>query len=174
MGECGLKGVPHKGWICVEVIDLADECDDCDEIEYGQCEMCGNEKIRFVHAMRHPDYPDILKVGCVCAEKMSDDYVSPRKREAAIRNKALRRKNFMRARWRYNPVKKTYSKKYKGEYITIVAGRYGGYGIYFAERNRWKDYTGNKINDFKTAENVAFEFYEEYHTTKYERNVWAT
>lgn len=58
--------------------------------------------------------------------------------------------------------------------ITIVTGRYGGYGIYFAERNRWKDYSGNKINDFKTAENVAFEFYEEYHITKYERNVWAT
>ena len=28
----------------------------------------------------------------------------------------------------------------------------------------------NKINAFKTAENVAFEFYEEYHKTKYERD----
>lgn len=26
-----------------------------EEIEYEQCEMCGNEKIRYVHIMKHPE-----------------------------------------------------------------------------------------------------------------------
>ena len=53
--------------------------DSTEEIPYEQYEMCGNERIRFVHLMQHPDYPHELRVGCVCAEKMSDDYVNPRK-----------------------------------------------------------------------------------------------
>ena len=56
--------------------------------------MCGRERIRFVHIMRHPDYPDELRVGCVCAEKMSDDYVNPRRAEDTLKKRAVRRKNF--------------------------------------------------------------------------------
>ena len=58
--------VPHKGWIFLDVIDT--------ETAEATCEMCGNERIRYVHMMAHADYPERLSVGCVCAEKMSDDY----------------------------------------------------------------------------------------------------
>jgi hypothetical protein len=27
--------------------------------------------------MQHPDYPDVLAVGCVCAEHMEEDYAGP-------------------------------------------------------------------------------------------------
>lgn len=81
--------------------------------------MCENERIRFVHLMQHPDYPHELRVGCVCAEKMSDDYVNPRKAEDTLRKRTSRRKNFNNKEWRFNPEKQIYSKKYKGEYITI-------------------------------------------------------
>ncbi len=114
------EGIPHKGWSCLDVIDLAENGED---IEYEQCEMCGNEKIRYVHIMRHPEFPDELHVGCVCAEKMADDYINPRKYETALRNKATRRKNFNKVEWRFNSLKNTYNKKYKGEYITIVSVR---------------------------------------------------
>ena len=50
-------GVPHKGWSCVGVEDIADSSCDGEDIEYERCEMCGQEKIRFVHIMRHPEYP---------------------------------------------------------------------------------------------------------------------
>jgi hypothetical protein len=36
--------------------------------------MSGNEKIRYVHIMEHPDLDETFEVGCVCAEKMSGDY----------------------------------------------------------------------------------------------------
>lgn len=124
------EGIPHKGWHCIDVEDLADLVDGTEEIPYEQCEMCGNERIRFVHLMQHPDYPHELRVGCVCAEKISDDYVNPRKAEDTLRKRASRRKNFNNKEWRFNPEKQTYSKKYKGEYITIKKSRYGNFGIF--------------------------------------------
>ena len=67
-------GVPHKGWHCVDVVDLRADGESADETDYATCQMCGNEKIRYVHIMEHPDLDENFEVGCVCAEKMSDDY----------------------------------------------------------------------------------------------------
>ena len=75
--------VPHKGWIFLDVIDT--------ETAEANCEMCGNERVRYVHIMAHTDYSERLNVGCVCAEKMADDYVNPRRRERALRNAAAKR-----------------------------------------------------------------------------------
>ena len=33
------------------------------------------ETIRHVHYVTHPDYPSELRVGCVCAENLTEDYV---------------------------------------------------------------------------------------------------
>ena len=67
-------GVPHKGWHCLDVVDLRADGGPADETDYATCQMCGNEKIRYVHIMEHPDLDENFEVGCVCAEKMSDDY----------------------------------------------------------------------------------------------------
>jgi hypothetical protein len=75
-------GIPHRGWHCTDVEDLGDLD--------GTCEMCGTP-IRYVHTMRHHDH-ERLGVGCVCAEKMSDDYVGPRKRERELKNQVARNK----------------------------------------------------------------------------------
>ncbi len=55
---------------------------------------------RYVHAMRHPDYPHELSVGCVCAEHMEEDYQSPRRREHNLINAARRRAKWPTWRWR--------------------------------------------------------------------------
>lgn len=75
--------VPHKGWIFLDVIDT--------ETAEATCEMCGNERIRYVHIMAHADHSERLRVGCVCAEKMADDYVNPRRRERILRNDAAKK-----------------------------------------------------------------------------------
>ena len=168
MAEWNKRGIPHKGWFCIEVLDLKEDADSTQEIEYEQCEMCGNEKLRFVHIMKHPEYPDVLNVGRICAEKMSDDYVNPRKAEDTLRKRASRRKNFNNKEWRFNPEKQTYSKKYKGEYITIKKSRYGNFGIFFANERFW-NYSGKKFYSFESAERAAFEIFEELHTTQAER-----
>ncbi|MCC6649508.1 MAG: hypothetical protein IT374_28560 [Polyangiaceae bacterium] len=85
-------GVPHKGWRCVGMEDL--------EEPTGRCEMCGREEIRYVHFMDHDDHPTALEVGCVCAEKMEDDLVGPRRRERGLLNQARRRRNWVTRQWR--------------------------------------------------------------------------
>lgn len=96
MGRWDRKDVPHKGWLCVDCYDLhVDGEEDC-----ATCEMCGQERIRYVHVMRHDNFSEELKVGCVCAEKMTGDYVNPKSREKVLRNRSSRRNNWLRRNWR--------------------------------------------------------------------------
>lgn len=69
------------------------------ETDYAACQMCDNEKIRYVHIMEHPDLDESFDVGCVCAEKMSDDYEGPKRREAKLHNRAARKTRWLR--WGY-------------------------------------------------------------------------
>lgn len=90
-GRWDQPGVPHKGWRCVGVDDLEEAIE--------TCEMCGKENIRYVHYMEHDDY-GTLSVGCICAEKMSGDYVNPRLREKKLRNRASRKSRWLSRVWR--------------------------------------------------------------------------
>ncbi len=87
--------IQQKGWRCVDVTDVRPDSD----CEYETCGMCGNHPIRFVHAMKHDDYGETLGVGCVCAEHMTNDYISPKTLEKHIKRKAARRRNFLSLNW---------------------------------------------------------------------------
>lgn len=109
-------GVPQKDWRCVDVVDLRADGESRDETDYETCEMCGNEKIRYVHIMEHDEY-DQLQVGCVCAEKMSGDYVNPKKRQNDLQNLAKRRAK-CKADWS----KREWKRSSKGNLWTKVNG----------------------------------------------------
>lgn len=91
-GKWSEAGVPKKGWSCIGIDDL--------EEPSQTCEMCGTAEIRYVHYMQHPDYPEELAVGCICAENMEQDYVRPREREKRLRTLASRRKTWGRRQWK--------------------------------------------------------------------------
>lgn len=122
-----LPGVPHKGWRCVDCLDLGEDDNSADIFE--TCEMCGQESIRYVHIMRHPDYSRDLRVGCVCAGKMSDDYISAKNRERHLRNRANRRVKWLSRRWRIS-VKGNPFLNVKGNNIVIFR-KNGGWGCRF-------------------------------------------
>ena len=88
--------IPHKGWEYIGMEDLGEDVYPGDPIPYEQCEMCGKEKIRYVHLLKHPDYDGEIRVGCDCASKMVCDYVTPQERERNLKNRVNRRKNFMK------------------------------------------------------------------------------
>ena len=90
-----IPGVPHKGWSLDDVIDIREDGQAKWETPYESCMMCGNEKIRFVHIVSHPEVDEDFRVGCVCAEKMTGDYINPERREKDLRNRASRRSNWM-------------------------------------------------------------------------------
>jgi hypothetical protein len=50
------------------VVDLRADGEPADNTDYATCQMCGNEKIRYVHIMEHPDVEEALDVVCVCGE----------------------------------------------------------------------------------------------------------
>jgi hypothetical protein len=50
--------------------------------------------------MEHPDYPDMLGVGSVCAGNMEEDYAAAQERERRAISIATRRKRWMEAEWR--------------------------------------------------------------------------
>jgi hypothetical protein len=62
--------------------------------------MCEVAEIRYVHNMQHPDYPDVLGCGCVCAAHMEEDLVGARQREAHFKANQLRRVRWVDRKWR--------------------------------------------------------------------------
>ena len=89
-------GVPHKGWECLEVLDLKEEETEDAEV----CEMCGQEHLRFVHILRHDHYPEPVRAGCICAGKLTGNYTSAQAGEAKLRNRARRRSTWLTRKWK--------------------------------------------------------------------------
>jgi len=155
--------IPHKGWILEDVIDIREDGQSVEETEYETCMMCNNEKIRFVHIVSHKDFGEKLKVGCVCAEKMTNDYVNPKKQERKLRNIAQRRINWLRKDWKIS--------KNGNLYLNIK-----GHHILIYKDNKTKKFRckigkkfGNKCFDtIELAKVAAFNGIEYYK----ERNEW--
>jgi len=88
--------------------------------------MCESAEIRYVHYMSHPDYPETLSVGCVCAEHMEGDYVRPRLRERALRKKARRRKSWGQREWRTSLAGNAYLNVHGFNLTVFKRGKRGG------------------------------------------------
>jgi hypothetical protein len=93
-GKWTQPGVPHKGWLCVDIEDLGEP----DAV----CEMCEVIVIRYVHYMTHEDYPETLGCGCICAGHMEEDLIGARARETAFKNSRARRKRWLFRKWRHS------------------------------------------------------------------------
>lgn len=121
------QGIPHKGWTLVDVIDFG--------TDYGICMMCGKENIRYIHILEHAEVLEQFMVGCICAEKMTDDYFYPKKRERELRNRARRRINWIKKEWKRN---------LSGNYYLNIGERY------------LLIYLDNKTNKYKVKINEIF------------------
>ena len=84
--------VPKGGWEGTGVEDLGRP--------KHRCQMCESVTVRRVHMMEHPDYPEILGVGYVCAANMDGGYAGVEKREKELRNRLARRGRWLTRRWR--------------------------------------------------------------------------
>ena len=155
--------IPHKGWVCIGMEDLGEFAEPGD-IEYESCEMCGKEKIRYVHIMEHESY-GIIRVGSSCASKMEDDYTNSRQRDDECKKRAARRSNFLNRDWNRR-TNGNYTLRYKGDNITIVKNKYGpGYGVIFQGTSIW-EYKDRKRMDLNTAKIAAFDLFDSLHVPK--------
>ncbi|MBK9149104.1 MAG: hypothetical protein IPM12_14970 [Flavobacteriales bacterium] len=148
-------GLPHKGWRLVDVEDIRSEGQSESETDYETCQMCGNEKIRFVHTVSHPEHDEELRVGCVCAEKMTSDYSTPRRRETELRNRASRRRNWTKKKWKVSD-KGSYYLKLDGKLVLIYRDKSSSqYKVKVDEtwgKKRFKDLDDAKMAAFQGIE----------------------
>ncbi len=91
-GKWSQPGIPHKGWICVDIEDLGEPS--------AICEMCETQEIRYVHHMEHADFTQQLGCGCVCAGRMEENYEGAQRRELILRNASGRRRRWLSRSWR--------------------------------------------------------------------------
>lgn len=91
-GKWSQLDVPHKGWFCVDLEDTDDAS--------TTCEMCESQEIRYVHHMKHDQYPSILKVGCVCAGNMEENLTEAMNRDNFLKSRSNKRKKWLDRNWR--------------------------------------------------------------------------
>jgi hypothetical protein len=91
-GKWSQPGVPHRGWIEVDVYDLGEPSQ--------TCEMCEVMDIRYVHVVEHPEYPEQLEVGCVCAEHLTGDLVGPKAKEKKLKSIAKNKDTWSKKSWK--------------------------------------------------------------------------
>jgi hypothetical protein len=156
MNDWNHPGVPHRGWACVEMIDLKAGLDE-EAVPDGVCQMCGQTEIRYLHIMRHPGYPDDLEVGCVCAGHMEQDYENPKQRERALRNRDKRLRTFLNREWRLSR-NDNLVLRYKKKRVTILDSKFDNrrMGVACGGMFAWK-YRGKPITTLREAKLAAFE-----------------
>jgi|WetSurMetagenome_2_1015567.scaffolds.fasta_scaffold301272_1 hypothetical protein len=146
------NNIPHSGWTLVEVEDLRGFGESEEETSYGVCEMCGQEKIRFAHHMTHPDVNRNFIVGCICAEKMSNDYVSPKLREQELRNRASNKSRWLTRKWRRSSNGNEYI-NVKNHFVLIYQ-QHDKRWKFMIKKNgqpQWDNHVYHEINEAKLA-----------------------
>ena|SRR3990167_3047075 len=84
--------LPRKGWVLQGADDLG-------ELR-GSCDWCGTQ-IRYVHFINHKDNDLSFGVGCICAERLTEDYVNPKLREKNFKKQVSCLKSWMKSpRWK--------------------------------------------------------------------------
>jgi len=110
-GKWSLPGWPHRGWSCEDIEDLGS----VDAV----CDACEHQEIRYVHTMSHPDWPTLIRAGCICAGHMQEDVGAARQREHTLKNTLRRRMKFSsRGGWRLS-ARENETIKYRGYRVTV-------------------------------------------------------
>jgi hypothetical protein len=124
-GKWAQAGVPHKGWACQDIEDAGGPD--------FTCEMCEVSRVRFIHSMSHPDYPDQLRCGCVCSGNMEGDPAGAAKREFDFKSSRARRARWLSRKWRRSRAGNPYLNT--GGFNVVIFPHGGGYGA--RVEHRW-------------------------------------
>lgn len=136
--------VPHEGWTCTDVTDLG-------KGNRTICSMCGEQEIRYVHHMVHPDYPNTIDAGRICAGWMEGDPDAALQRERDLKNRQKRRKALLGRKWK---------RSRKGnDYIKV-----DGHNVVVFEiaPGKWKYAVGNESSSevYSSKDDAALEAFD--------------
>ena len=127
-GKWVRAGVPQRGWTCTTVADLGDG-------ESQTCDMCEATEIRYVHVMEHPEYPESIEAGCICAGHMAGNPAAARQRERAAKHRIGRRSRWLSRRWRSSRSGGLYVNTREGLNVTVFRNSSGRWKARIVERS---------------------------------------
>lgn len=110
--------IPRAGWFLVGTID-----------NYSSnftCENCKFPHVRYVHELAHKRSNKQVRVGCVCAEHLTQDFSTPRLREAALKGRASRRMRWPTLNWKQSQKGNLFLKK-QGNVIVVKRASSGAW-----------------------------------------------
>ncbi len=146
-------GAPLNGWRCIRVSDH--ESDDF------TCELCGCTRVRYVHVMEHPHFPQTLSTGCICAGIMEEDILGAKRREREVRRRSQRKANYLKKEW-VEASEKRWELRYKHRELVIDTDTFRGRAYYRlmidGEGYHWKD--NARMESFLAAQHLAFDLME--------------
>lgn len=145
-------GAPLSDWYCLYVVDITENKEG-----YATCELCDCSKVRFIHVMSHDKYFENIDVGCVCAGIMEGDILAAEERERKFRNRANRKKNFIKKEWTMS-LYGGYKMKHKGEWIFINRSKFNkdSFGVKVRGQMVW-NYKNKPIRNLLTASYAIFD-----------------
>lgn len=145
---------PLSDWYPTDLIDIEDE-----NSSNGlfTCELCGCSRVRFVHVMEHDLYFESVSVGCICAGIMEGDILAAKERERLMKNRARRKRNFPKRKWKETP-NGDYILMYKSSYIQMICSNFNDkhYGVSYKGKTVWK-HKGRPITSFLAGVYAAFD-----------------
>lgn len=144
-------GAPLEDWTCRQVVDTCE--DEEDAVPMAKCELCGCEKVRFLHVMEHQDFYEELAVGCICAAVMEGDELAAIERDRRMKNRAKRRVNFVKHRWSRSYGR--YYRIYQGHELWIIPR--GDHYEVRCDRKFVSSYKGKPIVNTLSAIYAAFD-----------------
>lgn len=146
---------PLKDWYCTDIYDMAEETQTIRDA--FTCELCDCANVRFVHVMRHDQYFEEMRVGCICAGVMEDDIIAAQERERSIKNRAKRRVNFSGRKW-HSILPRGFCLVYRGTQVLIFPSHTGDgrFSVHVRGKSYWT-YKGKPITNFLSATYAAFE-----------------
>lgn len=149
--ELKRREAPLSGWKCIRIADVREDDRDA---QLSVCELCGCAKVRFEHYMMHPQFPQPISVGCVCAGIMEGNILKARERERIAKNRSARRRRFAAKAW-FSVRRGVYTRQYNHRNIRIIEMN----GLYTVEIGRLiiSKYKGKPISNILSAGYAAFD-----------------
>lgn len=147
-------GAPLDGWECLTTYDVAEDAD-YDDAVLTECELCGCQRVRYVHVMRNPRYFEDVEVGCICAGIMEGNILAAKERERQLKNRAKRKLNFPNRKWKQTRTGGCFI-RYRGKNVFINRHDNGYYICNCNGETEWQ-YKRRPIKDFLSACYAAFD-----------------
>ena len=148
-------GVPHKGWHCIWIWDIAWSPSTNSPIV---CKMCENTKLQYFHVLRHTDYPRALSVCCACATKMEQDPSAAKAREEHLRRAADPYQRLLTRKWKSSQLGNPYL-CFENYLVTVFPDRAGRWR-YSIKRTDWDnkpDFSRKHFGSVDDAQRAALD-----------------